>query len=108
MAAASACTLAIDVDSVPLLPHALSLVAGNVPGGGRTNAEHFAAGLVLDREIPNDLVQLLHDPQTSGGLLAAIDPGHRAAAQAAFAAAGVDARVIGRVAAATGARVALG
>ena len=80
MAAASGCTLAIDVDAVPLLPDALSLVAGNVPGGGRTNAEHFAAGLVLDREIPTDLVQLLHDPQTSGGLLAAIDPGHRAAA----------------------------
>ena len=108
MAAASGCTLAIEVAAVPLLPHALALVSGNVPGGGRTNAAHFAAGLVLDREIPADLVQLLHDPQTSGGLLAAIDPGHRAAAEAAFAAAGVDARVIGRVIAATGARVALG
>jgi selenide,water dikinase len=102
MAGASACTLAIDVAAVPLLPGARALVAGNVPGGGRTNAEHFASDLAFDREIPEDLVQLLHDPQTSGGLLAAVDPAYRAAAQSAFSAAGVGAWVVGVVLASTG------
>ncbi len=43
------------------------------------------------------LVTVFHDPQTSGGLLAAVGPEHAPAARAAFAAAGVDARAIGRV-----------
>jgi selenide, water dikinase len=107
MAVASGCTLAIDVAAVPLLPGALALVPGNMPGGGRTNAEHFAPGLALERGLDADLVQLLHDPQTSGGLLAAVDPGRQAAAEAAFAAAGVTAWPIGRVLARSGKNVTL-
>ena len=84
-------------DTVPLLTGALALVSGNVPGGGRTNAEHFGPALELERAIATDLLQLLHDPQTSGGLLAAIDRGHGQAARAAFAAAGVSAWEIGAV-----------
>jgi selenide,water dikinase len=107
MAVASRCTLAIDVDAVPLLPGALALVSDNVPGGGRTNVDHFADGLAFDRNIHADLVQLLHDPQTSGGLLAAIGPEHRAAAQAAFAAAGVEALAIGVVIPSSGKNITL-
>ena len=62
----------IDVKAVPLLPGVRALVPGNVPAGGRTNAEHFASGLFIERDIPEDLVTLLHDPQTSGGLLVAV------------------------------------
>jgi selenide, water dikinase len=97
MAVASGCTLSIDAEAVPLLPGALALVSGNVPAGGRTNADHFGAGLSIERVLPTDLVQLLNDPQTSGGLLAAIDPEHRAAALAAFVAGGVSAWVVGGV-----------
>jgi selenide,water dikinase len=107
MAVASGCTLAIEVEAVPLLPGALALVAGNVPGGGRTNVDHFASVLSFEREFPPDLVQLLHDPQTSGGLLAAIAPGHGAAAQAAFDAAGVSAWAVGVVVSRSGKSVTL-
>ena len=107
MAAASRCMLVIDAESVPLLPGALALVPGNVPGGGRTNAEHFAAAIRIDRGLGGHLLQLLHDPQTSGGLLAAIEPRYRADALAAFAAAGVSAWEIGEAAAASDRMVAL-
>ena len=41
MAVASGVTLEIDAARVPLLPGALDLASANIPGGGRTNAEHF-------------------------------------------------------------------
>jgi selenide, water dikinase len=107
MAVAGNCTLVIEAATVPLLEGALALVPGNVPGGGRTNAEHFAAGLSLAREIAPDLVQLLYDPQTSGGLLAAIAPGFRDQAQSAFRAAGVAAWEIGTVGPPSGTQVTL-
>jgi selenide, water dikinase len=108
MAEASGCTLEIDAMDVPILPGARELVDGNVPGGGRTNAQHFGPRVRLAAELPFDLIQLLHDPQTSGGLLASVDPAHAAAARAAFTQAGVDAHVIGRAVAHTGAAVTLG
>lgn len=38
-----------------------------------TNEEHFAPRVRADAAIEADLLALLYDPQTSGGLLAAID-----------------------------------
>ena len=97
MAAASHCTLEIAAARVPLLDGALDLVRGNVPGGGRTNAQHYGAVARISDEIEPDLLQLLHDPQTSGGLLASISAAHLDAALAALSAASVSAIVIGRV-----------
>jgi selenide,water dikinase len=108
MAAASGCTLQIDVSRVPLLPGALDLVEGNVPGGGRTNSAHFGAGTRTNASLDPRIVQLMHDPQTSGGLLAAIDAEYAVRAEAEMRAAGVDAVRIGRVGLAGGARVELG
>ena len=74
MAAASRCTLEIEGSAVPLLPGVLALVQGNVPGGGRTNAQHFGGDARVSSDIHAELVQLFYDPQTSGGLLVAVDP----------------------------------
>jgi selenide, water dikinase len=107
MAAASGCTLAIDVEAVPLLPEVEGLVAGNIPGGGRTNARYFGTGVRMEREIPPEILSLLHDPQTSGGLLASVHPDHAGAAESALAAAGVAAARIGAVLLPSAARVIL-
>lgn len=96
MARASGCTVAIDVSAVPLLDGALELVAGNTPGGGRTNQSHFGPGVgAAPAGVDPRLVQLLYDPQTSGGLLVAVDPSQSANAIAALTAAGVAAHQVG-------------
>jgi selenide, water dikinase len=107
MAAASGCTLEIDAAAVPILPGARELVSGNVPGGGKTNAQHFGPGVRFGSEVPFDLVQLLHDPQTSGGLLASVHPAHVEAARQGMAAAGIQAYIVGRAVAHTGASVVI-
>ncbi len=96
MAVASGCTLEIDVAAVPILAGARELVEGNVPAGGRTNAQHFGPGVRLGPDVPGDLMQLLHDPQTSGGLLVSVEAAHAAAARSALGAAGVEVWAIGR------------
>src|SRR5262245_12548808 len=40
MAVASHCTIEIEAAAVPFIAGAVDLVAGNIPGGGRTNREH--------------------------------------------------------------------
>jgi len=105
IAAASHCTLEIEAAAIPLLPGVRALVKGNVPGGGRTNAEHFGPDARVSGDLDPDLVQLLYDPQTSGGLLVALHADHAGQAANALNAAGVPATRIGRVLPPTGARV---
>jgi selenide,water dikinase len=105
MAAASGCTLEIDAAAVPLLPGVRALVNGNVPGGGRTNADYFGAGTRISDDVAGDLVQLLYDPQTSGGLLISLDPDTVEQALAFLQQEGVDAVRIGRATADQGHRV---
>ena len=97
MARASGCVLAIDSARVPLLPGASELVERNTPGGGRTNKGHFADAVRAEREIAPGLLQLLYDPQTSGGLLVAVAPDAFAAAEQALRSAGVPAHEVGAV-----------
>jgi selenide,water dikinase len=95
VAAASGCTLEIEARAVPLLDGARELVRGNTPGGGRTNQQYFGPSIEVAPDIDADLVQLLYDPQTSGGLLASIDSHHVQAALRALADVGVSGQVIG-------------
>jgi selenide,water dikinase len=97
MAAASNRHLAIDAASVPLIEGAVDLVKGNIPGGGRTNRQHFGARVRLDPSVAPEIADLLFDPQTSGGLLFAVADSSLRAAQDALASAGVAAAAIGRV-----------
>jgi selenide, water dikinase len=98
MAVASGVTLEIDTASIPILPGALDLASANVPGGGRTNAEHFGPDVLVSPTVSEDLLTLLHDPQTSGGLLASIDLAHADAAEALLQQVEPVTRRIGRVA----------
>jgi selenide,water dikinase len=107
MAVASSVTLEIETASVPLLPGALDLAAANVPGGGRTNAQHFGPEVQVSPGVSNDLLAVLHDPQTSGGLLASVDRAHAGAAEALLRQVDPATRRVGGVTPSQGSRLIL-
>jgi selenide,water dikinase len=72
MAAASGCSIEIESARVPMLDGVRELVRGNIPGGGRTNREHFGPAVRVGAGVDDTVLELLYDPQTSGGLLIAV------------------------------------
>ena len=107
MAAASGCSLEIESAQVPLIEGALALVRGNIPGGGRTNRDHFSGAVTVASDVNPDIVDLLYDPQTSGGILAAVEAAHGPAVIAALTAASVSAAQVGHARPAGGARISI-
>ncbi len=100
MARASGTRFVFDAAALPALPGALELAAAGIETGGAAHNRRFVAGsLEVGGDVTADLVTLAHDPQTSGGLLAAIPPDQVDAVNAAFDAAGVERWWIGNVAA---------
>jgi selenide, water dikinase len=95
----------IDAASVPLIEGALELAPGNVPGGGRTNRQHFSPHVSAPGTLDPAVLDLLYDPQTSGGLLFAVSPVHADAAAAILEQAGVPAARIGRATARSASRI---
>jgi selenide,water dikinase len=95
---ASGAAASVVAGQVPLLPGAADLAAaGFVPGGTRNNRAYLAAAVRVDPAVPAVTATLLHDAQTSGGLLLAA-PGERLGALlAGLAAAGVAAAEIGQI-----------
>ncbi len=102
VATASRVTLIFDAAALPLLPGADALAATNRSGGGRTNEEFFGGGVSMAPEVPETLRLVAFDPQTSGGLLLALDPAEAEAFLERAVTAGVPACRVGRVAARDG------
>jgi selenide,water dikinase len=70
MAKASGVSLAFDIDKVPFLPKAVEYAEmGLVPGGLACNREFVGDRLLVSGDIAKAQMDLLFDPQTSGGLL---------------------------------------
>lgn len=94
VARASGVTVEIEAARVPLLDGALDYArAGAVPGGLRNNRAWAECAVEISGNLPGELLDLLHDPQTSGGLLVSL-----AEAEArAFEQAWPRARRVGRV-----------
>jgi selenide,water dikinase len=83
---------------VPLLPGAVELAgAGFVSGGTRNNRAYLAGAVTVDPAVPEVTSVLLHDAQTSGGLLLAVPPAAGDKLLAGLAAAGVAAALIGQI-----------
>ncbi len=97
MAVASQCSIELDAAQIPILDGARALAAGNSPGGARTNREHFSTGVEIGPGVDPVTVELLYDPQTSGGLLIAVAPTYADSLASALVAAGVAAARIGTV-----------
>jgi len=73
MARASNVTIEIDSGHVPLINGALELaVSGMQTGADKTNREYVGEDVEIAPGIDPNLVKLLYDPQTAGGLLLAI------------------------------------
>ena len=75
MARGSGVTLEIEARAVPLLPGALDYAGRQAKPGGLQNNKEFAGpdtGSAPD--LDPDLLDLLYDPQTSGGLLVSLPP----------------------------------
>jgi len=74
MAERSQVRLAFDASALPLYEGALQAAeAGVRTGGDARNREHLAGVVVVDPSIGAALEAIGYDPQTSGGLLAAVD-----------------------------------
>lgn len=97
MALASQVTLEIVGADVPLIKGVADLAARNRSGGLGTNRQHFGAGVSLSPDVPPGLLDLLYDPQTSGGLLVALTETTATAALDGLKKAGVAATRIGQV-----------
>jgi selenide,water dikinase len=98
MATASGTRFVFDAAGLPALDGALDLARDGVETtGAGHNRRHVAPSLTVGLDVPPELVVLAHDPQTSGGLLAAIDPESLDAVRASLDAAGVEHWLIGSV-----------
>ncbi len=73
MAKASKVTIQIEADAVPLLDGALELAAaGMLTSGDKTNREYIGQDIEIDNAVDPNLIKLLYDPQTAGGMLVSI------------------------------------
>jgi selenide,water dikinase len=102
VANASGVTVVIEASKVPLFDGVRALVRRNRNGGMASNREYFGGGVKLPADIDADLVDLLYDPQTSGGLLAFVAADRTTVALDALKARGVAAVEVGHTVAPTG------
>jgi selenide, water dikinase len=70
MARASNVTIEISAKDVPLLDGALELAAaGLTTSGDKTNREYVGRDVQIADSVDKDMVKLMFDPQTAGGML---------------------------------------
>jgi selenide,water dikinase len=73
MACASNVTIEIDAAAVPLLEGALELATFNLlTSGDKTNREYVGDDISIGASVDRNLLKLLFDPQTAGGMLISV------------------------------------
>ena len=108
MARGSGTRFVFEAAAMPLLDGALELARAGVETGGAAHNRRFvAAALEVGPTVSAELVTLAHDPQTSGGIVAAVSPEMLDAVEAGLDRAAVAYARIGQVEAAGEPGVAL-
>jgi selenide,water dikinase len=75
MALSSGVDVEVVWDKIPLFPGVLEYAAaGILPGAIERNKESCSGHILPDDSLPQEMVDICYDAQTSGGLLIAIDP----------------------------------
>ena len=75
MASGSGVTIRLSAAALPLMGGARELAEmGIIPAGAYRNMDYVQSHLLVQEGVPQALVDLAADPQTSGGLLAALPP----------------------------------
>jgi selenide,water dikinase len=99
----------IDGTALPVLGGALDNARAGVETGGAGHNRRAVGELIaIDPDVPPELESLAYDPQTSGGLLAAVPAPVRDEVDRRLRRVGVEPAWIGRVEAGTGIRLAAG
>jgi selenide, water dikinase len=98
MAAASGVSMVIEHAEIEFLPGALDYSRhGHLPGGLKNNIKFVSGCVEFDTKIPQEIRNLLFDPQTSGGLLLVVSGKDSAALVSKLGERGVPAKQVGRV-----------
>jgi selenide,water dikinase len=98
MAEASRVGIEIGAAALHVYPQVPELAAiGLVPAGSYRNREYYMPRVVNRDAVPPEIVDILADPQTSGGLLMAVAVDHLSELTGRLEAAGCNAFAIGRI-----------
>ena len=95
MARASQCKIRFHCSKVPLLPGCQqALTLNQVPGGTKRNQEFFKSFIKTELSPEDQAMNLIFDPQTSGGLILGVVPEKITAVLADLRSTGIDNSVI--------------
>ncbi len=98
LAEASQMGIVLESRSLPIFPEVLDMAAiGLVPVGSYRNREHYLPSVVNREEVAAEVIDVLADPQTSGGLLIAVPAAQQEALLAELAKRQTDGFVVGEV-----------
>jgi selenide,water dikinase len=98
LAEASGVLIELDAAALPVYPNAREMAGmGLIPAGSYNNREYYLPRVLDGGNISPEDLDILSDPQTSGGLLMAGPAGRIEALLAALAGKGVNGWVVGRV-----------
>ncbi len=98
MAEASQIGIEIDASALHVYPQVMDLAAiGLVPAGSYRNREHYMPKVVNREQVAPEIVDILADPQTSGGLLISVSKDRLSQLTTLLEAANSNAFHIGRV-----------
>ena len=98
MAEASQVSLIIDSSAIPVLPNAPKYASmGLVPAGAYSNRSYIGDKVAFKDGVSEVMKDILYDPQTSGGLLIAVDRDYQEDLLKALEDSSTDYAIIGEV-----------